>query len=141
MTTIYAPETLARIADIQDASGVRADVDRSFELPTALYGLTVAAYLGFLAVMSVGLATRELIVPIGICVAYIVMAFGTPMMWARMKPETNRARAIGWSAFKRLGLETYTGHVAARDAMVQVLILPGVVLAWGVTIVAIAALV
>jgi hypothetical protein len=141
MTTVYTQEAIAKIADVSERAGVRTDIGRSFELPVSLHGTTVALFLGFLAVMAAGLRTRELIVPIAICVITVVAAFAVPAMWARMRPDTNRGRAMDWKTFKRLGVATHTGTVNARDASVQVLILPTLIFAWGVIVVTIAALV
>lgn len=115
-------------------------VDRSFELPTALYGATVALYLGFMAVMAMGFGNPELILPIAVIVLLIVAAFGVPAMWARMAPETRRA-AKTWSRFRLDGIVTEHGRSGARDAMVQVLILPVLIFLWGIAVVVIAALV
>lgn len=104
---------------------------RSFEMPTRLYGLTIGAYLGFLVVTAIGFASGGLIIPIAICAIYIAMAFGTPSLWARVRPET-RGRAMSWAEFRRAGIMTETGRCDATSATLQVLILPVVVLVWGV---------
>jgi hypothetical protein len=141
MTTYLAPETLAQVADVRPAPAAREDIGRSFELPVALHGFTVAAYLGFLAVMAVGLPTPHLIVPIAICAIFVIMAFTVPALWALMRPDTNRGRAMDWNTLKRIGVPTHTGTVMARDAAIQVLILPTLIFAWGLIVVTIAALV
>jgi hypothetical protein len=104
---------------------------RSFELPARLYGLTVAAYLAFLAVTALGFASPGLIIPIAICAIYIAMAFGTPRMWTRTRRE-GAEPGLSWPEFRRSGIATATGRLDAAEASVQVLILPVVVLAWGV---------
>jgi hypothetical protein len=139
MTTHLSTPAITAIADLREAPP-QTMVDRSFGLPTLLYGLTVGSYFAFLAIMAIGLATRELIIPIGICVVYITMAFGVPSLWARMKPD-HRSRPQSMGQFSLYGIETYTGRVTARDAMIQVLILPVIILFWGVAVVIIAALV
>ena len=123
---------MARIATTQ--AGI-AHPPRTFELPARLYGLTVGAYLAFLAVTAVGFASPGLIIPIAICVIYLAMAFGTPLLWARMRPE-EAGRALSWNEFRRVGVMTATGRLEAGQAALQVLILPVLILAWGVTMVA-----
>lgn len=137
--------TKQRIADIgRDATITtalpRVKVERNFGLPTWLYGATVAAYFGFLAVMSAAFMNPGLVLPMAICVVYIVMAFGAPLMWTRFKPE-DTSRAMTGSQFRHRGIHTDTGHLTAGEATVQVLILPVLILGFGVAVAIIAALV
>ena len=115
-------------------------VDRSFELPTALYGWTAALFLGFMAVMALGFAHPELALPIAVIVLLIVAFFVVPALWALMAPESSRP-AKSWSRFQREGIQTPFGRTTARDATVQVLILPVLIFLWGIATVTIAALV
>ena len=121
----------APAAQAQPDAAAVAHPPRSFELPVRLYGLTIAAYLAFLAVTAIGFASPGLIVPIAICVTYIAMAFGTPSLWTRIRPEAATA-PLSWAEFRRAGVATATGRLDATQASVQVLILPLVVLGWGV---------
>ena len=116
----------------------RACTDRGFELPTALYAATIGSYLAFLAIMALGFQSRDMLLPMVIFVAYLAMLFGVPAMWARMKPETATA-PLTLGAFWDHGIQTYTGHNRAGAAAVQVLLLPVMVLLWGVAVVIIAA--
>lgn len=124
--------------DVLSAEAPRACTDRGFELPTALYVATIGAYLAFLAIMAVGFQSRDMLLPMIIFTVYIAMLFGTPAMWARMKPETATA-PMTLSHFWKHGIQTYTGHNRAGAATVQMLLLPVMVLLWGVAVVAIAA--
>lgn len=117
-----------------------AVVDRSFELPTRLYVATAALYLGFMAVMAIGFGNPELVLPVAVIVILIVAAFGAPAIWVRMAPGSRRA-AKSWSRFRLDGIATEHGRTRARDAMVQVLILPVLIFLWGLAVVTIAALV
>jgi hypothetical protein len=140
MTRKYDTEALTRIADVAIAPAPRETIDRTFELPTGLYAATVGAYLAFLGIMAAGFQSRDMILPMAIFTIYIVMAFGVPMLWARMNPA-NPSRALSWSRFEQEGIETWAGHISAKDAKLQVLILPVLVLLWGVAVVTIAAFV
>lgn len=113
-------------------------VDRSFELPTTLYALTAAGYLGFLVLTAAAFGNPELILPMAIFFIFIGMFFGVPAMWMRMKPE-NPQRPTGWDRFVRDGIQTATGRMRAKDAAIQVLILPALILVWGFAVVTIAA--
>lgn len=115
-------------------------VDRSFEMPKALYAATVALYLGFVGVMALGFSSPGLAIPMAIFVVFIVAGFGVPAIWTRLKPG-NSGRQMSLDRLMRRGIATNTGHLAGRDAAVQMLILPVLILAWGVVTVTIAALV
>jgi len=116
----------------------RACTDRSFELPTALYAASIGSYLAFLAIMAVGFQSPDMILPMVIFVAFIAILFGTPMMWARMKPDHD-SRALTMSQFLARGIETHTGHNTGGTAAVQMLILPVLVVLWGIAVVVVAA--
>lgn len=121
------------------ASATPAVMARSFDLPTRLFAATVGLYFAFLAVMATTFADPALIVPMGIFVTYIVMAFGVPALWVRMKPD-HAARPLSWVQFARDGVDTHTGRMPARDATFQVLLLPVLILVWGLGIAAIVVL-
>lgn len=130
---------LNRIASIADAPE-RTRVDRNFGLPTGLYAATVGSYLAFLAIMGAAFMTGELAIPMAIFVVYIVMAFGLAGQWAAMKPE-NRTRPLTWGQFVNRGIVTQTGELGAGGATVQVLILPVLIVVWGLAVAVIAAVV
>jgi len=115
-------------------------VDRSFELPTGLYIAMAALFFGFVAVMATGFAAPGMIVPTAIIVVFIAAFFGVPAAMMRTHPET-RTPAMSWAHFQREGIATHFGPATARDATVQVLILPVLLFCWGVATVTIAALV
>lgn len=117
---------------------VSAIVDRSFEVPRALYAVTAALYFGFLAVMAVGFSAPGLIVPLAVCVVFLMAFFAVPVAFARVDPQ---ARPLGFGRFRREGLATLTGRLNAGEAAAQMLILPVLILLWGFAVVTIAALV
>ena len=112
---------------------------RTFELPTALYGWTVAAYLAFIATVGTAFATRELMIPLAVIAGFIVIGFTVPGLWARMHPAS-AGRALSWSQFRHRGVQTHTGRIGAKDATIQVLILPALIVCWGFAVAAIVAL-
>ena len=136
-------EKLAEQAVIHSHAPVlrrNAPVDRTFELPTGLYGAFVALLFGFLAVMGTGFAHPEMIIPMAIFTIFIAGMFGVPALWARMQPE-NPVKALTWGRFRAEGIDTLYGRLDARQATVQVLILPVLIFLWGVAVVAIKAIV
>lgn len=140
MSERHDSQLLAAKADIVAApDSLRACTDRSFELPTGFYVATVGSYLAFLAVMAIGFQSRDMVLPMVIFVGYIVMLFGTPALWARMKPD-NASRAMSMEQFWARGIDTATGRLTGGAAAAQVLILPVLILFFGMAVVTIAAL-
>ena len=142
MAERIARENVAERAIIHEAPAVRqpTKVDRSFELPIALIGATVALYLGFIAVLGLAFSNPELNILVAIFGLIIVAGFGVPTIWVKMKP-VNSQHATSWSRFQAEGIMTHTGRCSAGAASVQVLILPALIFLWGIAAVTIAALV
>ncbi len=65
--------------------------------------------------------------------------FGVPALWTRLAGNTSAPQTMG--EFEARGIQTNTGRLAARDATIQVLILPVLLVVWGLAIAVIAALV
>ena len=134
----------ARIVDapVQARDGkVRPQVesDRNFEMPTAFYGATAGLYLAFIAIMFAGLTTPGLIIPMAIFAVFIVAGFGVPAIWVRLRDNDSNPMTLGQFAHK--GIMTNTGRLAPRDAAIQMLILPVLIVLWGIAAVTIAAIV
>jgi hypothetical protein len=115
------------------------EVDRNFGLPRALYGATVACYLGFLAITGLAFANPELGIPMAIFALFIVAGFGIPAIWTRLAGNASAPMTLG--EFGAQGIMTHTGRLAPRDATIQMLILPVLLVVWGLTVVVIAAIV
>jgi len=135
-------QLVAEKAIIHGAPALRlpTTVDRNFELPLGLYAATAGLFFAAAGVMAIGFAAPAMIVPTGIIAVFIAMFFAVPAMWMRMKPE-NPQRLTSWSRFRQNGIMTAYGHTSAGAATVQVLILPVLILLWGLTVVLIAAVV
>ena len=133
----------ARIVDAPVAPDAaprhQVEVDRNFELPTALYGATVGLYLAFVGIMFAGFGGPGLIVPIVIFAVAIVAGFGVPAVWTRLAGNDTAPMTLG--KLKQMGIMTNTGPLSARDAAIQMLTLPVLIVLWGFTAVLIAALV
>jgi hypothetical protein len=131
----------ARIVDHPAEAPVRHQVeaDRNFGLPTTLYGATVGGYLGFLLVVGSAFANPVLAIPLAICLVFIIAGFGVPTLWTRLAGNTSEPQTMG--EFEARGIMTNTGRLAARDATIQVLILPVLLVIWGLAIAVIAAVV
>jgi ABC-type dipeptide/oligopeptide/nickel transport system permease component len=131
----------ARIVESPADAPVRHQVeaDRNFGLPTALYGATIACYLGFLLIVGTAFATPVLAIPMAVIVLLIVAIFGVPAIWTRLKGNTSEPETLG--EFETRGIMTNTGRLSAGEASAQVLVLPVLLVCWGLAIAVIAAIV
>jgi hypothetical protein len=131
----------ARVVDHPAETTIRHQVegDRNFGLPSALYSATVAGYLGFLLVVGSAFANPVLAIPMAIFVVFIIAGFGVPAVWTRLAGNTSEPQTMG--EFEAKGIMTNTGRLTARDATIQVLILPALLVIWGLAIAVIAAIV
>jgi hypothetical protein len=133
---VTAPE-LARVATVAQEI-VRTRVDRTFELPTGLYAMTVGLYLAFFAMMSVAFMNPELAIPMVVIAAFVFFGFRVAGKWASMKPDSD-SEPLTWSQFRNRGIMTMSGKLTAGQAAAQVLILPALILVWGIAVAIIAA--
>lgn len=123
---------LASVAHVAEAP-VQTKVDRTFELPGGLYGLTVGCYLGFLVLMSALFMNGELVLPMVAFVVSIIGGFGLGYKWVAMKPGNDNP-TLTMGQFANRGIQTLSGRLTAAEASAQVLILPVLILVWGVAI-------
>lgn len=135
---VAAPAPLAAILQKTGAANHKVRVHRSFDLPTGLFAATVGLYFAFLGVMAATFADKGLAIPMAIFSIYIVMAFGTPAMWVKMQPE-HAATPPSFARFMAEGVDTLTGRLSGAGAMTQMLMLPVLILAWGLIVAAIVA--
>lgn len=117
----------------------QVEVDRNFGLPSALYAASIVCYLGFVVIIFSALGNPGLVIPLGIIVLLIAAAFTVPAIWTRLKGNTSEPQTLG--EFERSGIITHTGPLAARDAAMQMLILPVLLVCWGLAVAVIAAIV
>lgn len=107
--------------------------DRHFGLPPIVHGALFAIIMGYLGVMALATGEREMIIPFAIFSVFVAMFFAVPACWSRMKPLAD-VPAPKWASFIRDGIDIETGHVSAKDALVQIFTLPLLIFAWGVCI-------
>ena len=133
MSKHIAAAELRQVASLVSQPNQGTIVDRSFELPSAVYLLTIGAYFTFVMIMAATFGNPELAIPMVICVAYITMAFGVPSMWTQIG-ATNGMRCQSWGKFRQSEFSTNTGPVSANSALVQILVLPCAILLWSMAI-------
>lgn len=133
-------QIVADKATVTAQLSVKPEADRSFNLPTRLYAATAAMYFGFVGIMAVGFSSPGLIIPLAICAIFFTAFFGIGAIFAKTDPAA-KAKVLRWSELKSRGIQTHTGRLSMRDAVVQMMILPVLVVVWGLITVTIAALV
>ncbi|WP_324805954.1 hypothetical protein SH584_07395 [Sphingomonas sp. LY29] len=122
----------------QPPAAPRACTDRTFNLPTSLHAGFFGLFLAYLGVTAIGFPHPEMILPMAIFVIFTVGFYVVPMLWATMGPE-NPGRAMSLRRLFDEGVDTFTGRSSGGEAAVQVLVLPVLILAWGIAVVLIAA--
>lgn len=138
MSRLHHPAALDAIAD-RVAPPAHSDRDgRSFDLHPALHVGVFGGFGVYLAVMWSAFGQRELIIPFAIFFFFTAAFFVVPAAWARIENRTGTV--ADWSEFLRDGFNCATGHLSARETMAQVLIMPVMLLLWGLSVAVIRAL-
>lgn len=135
MSVRVDPKLLHADASIVAPPLQRACEDHSFELPTGIYAAMALLFFGFLAVLAIGLANPNLVVPMAINFVFLTAFFAVPLIFVR--GTAGHGRALRWHEFIAKGIETATGRSTGKDAVVLVLTLPVLIFAWSLAIVAI----
>ena len=128
----------ARIVRAPLSAEPRCCTDQSFELPPVLHFATGAMFLGFVSVLTAAFS-NHMAVSFGVIAAFIAAFFAVPTIFARS--ESFGGQALGWSEFMERGVDTATGRTGAGEAATLVLLLPFLILCFGIAVVTIAALV
>lgn len=138
-TTLPRHELIAR-NEIVAAPAARACTDRDFNLPVALHAGYFGFILAYLGVMWLGFSSPGMVIPIAICVIFTVAFYVVPMKWATMEPD-NPGKSMPLARLMDRGVDTINGRCSGGAAVAQVLVLPVLLLLWGIAVVTIAALV
>ena len=107
--------------------------DRVFDLHPAIFAVTLGAYMAYLGIMAAVFMNRELVLPFVIFAITVLGMFIVPGLWQRVAPRPE-GRVQDWGDFLREGIETHTGHLGAKGALAQVLIMPAMLVGWGLVI-------
>ena len=133
-------KTRGEIVSPPNRPDARACTDQTFELPGGIYVAMALMFAGFVAVL--GLSLREhLGVSLGVIFFFIGAFFAIPAIFTRTKVDGTGAKSLSFFDFAHRGIATATGRVRAGEATILVLLLPFVILCWGIAISVIAALV
>ena len=127
--------------EIVAAPAARACEDQSFELPPGIYMAMASMFAGFVAVLGLAFRGGHMAVVYGVIFAFIAAFFAVPAMFPAMAADQTSTKALSWFEFGHRGITTATGHASAREATILVLLLPFLILCFGIAIAAIASLV
>lgn len=133
-------EQLLLSGEIVAAPVKRACEDQTFELPGAIYVTMAAMFVGFILVLSSVLRGGHMGIAYGVISAFIAAFFAVPTLFPRIAPSSS-AKALSLFEFGHRGLATATGRVSARDATILVLLLPFLILCFGIAIALMAVLI
>ena len=138
MSEYYSKAKLVSVAIQRPTASVVVRAERVFGLHPSLFAITIGSYFAFLAILGAAFMNQNLILPFAIFIAYIVMAFGVPGLWASV-----RGRDAGpvqtWAEFRNEGMDIETGHVGSGSAIAQVVVLPFLIVAFAAAVAMIAA--
>jgi hypothetical protein len=123
-------ETIARIVPAPTIANRGA---RVFDLHPAVHLMLVGCYAAFVGILLTAFMGPDLIVSAAIVILSVIALFGTPALWARVAPE-DEAPKQSWAEFRTEGMDCYTGHVTAGEALAQILVLPCLLVALGAAI-------
>ncbi len=140
MSVRHDPLLLAETSQIVASPTARSCTDRNFNLPVSLHAGFFGLFLAYLGVMAIGFPHPEMVIPMAIFVIFTIAFYLVPMLWATMGPE-NATRSMRLDQLMATGVDTHTGNTSGGAAVAQVLVLPVLILLWGIAAVAIAALV
>lgn len=143
MSVHYSQADLRKVANRVSAATAPTlpnRAERTFGLHPALFVATVASYFAFLAILAAAFMNPNLIIPFAIFVAYLVMYFGVPGLWARVVGRPV-GRFQSWAEFRSEGMDILTGPIGSGGAIAQVLVLPILIVGFAVAAALIAALV
>jgi hypothetical protein len=140
MTGRQTHEQLLAQGEIVSAPADRACRDQSFELPAAIYIAMATMFTGFVAVLGLAFRGGHMAVVFGVTFALIAAFFAVPAMLPHIAARETSTRALSWSEFADRGIVTATGQSSAREATTLVLLLPFLILMFGIAVVTIASL-
>jgi hypothetical protein len=139
MTTHQTSDVLIARDEVVAPPAPRACDDQNFGLPTGLFVAMAVMFTGFVAVLSFAFS-GHMGVSFAVIFAFVAAFFAIPAIFPGMARD-RRARALDWDEFLGCGIDTATGLTKAGPATVLVLILPFLILCFGIAIAMIAALV
>ena len=116
----------------QPAGLTNTPAEHVFGLPPVLHGALFGGFLVYLAIMWAAFGEAQLAIPFVIFVVFIVASFVVPAMWTSVAPGAQPKQ--DWAWFREHGIVCATGHMGAGAAVVHVMLLPAMIILWGLSV-------
>lgn len=113
------------------ASALAQDAGPLFPVPPGVHHGAFYAFAGLYGAMLLlflltFIDSGQTVFALGICTVYGLLFFGTPLVLYRVSGQTPGRR--GWADFLDEKMETNTGMISGRAALVQICIVPAALL-------------
>ena len=93
------------------------------DVPAAIGGLIAASYAGLIAVFFAFFARSPLaLFSIVVCAGFVAVYFAIPRIFLAVEADPARRPTLG--RFMRTGIDTATGRIGGKDALIQMIIVP-----------------
>jgi hypothetical protein len=93
------------------------------DVPAAVYGMIFSSYAALIGAFALAtVRSAESIFVITISALFVIAFFTVPRIFFRVEPKTQVRQSL--HGFMRDGLQTLTGHTSAKDALIQMMIVP-----------------
>lgn len=103
-----------------------------FDLHPSLHLAVFGGFFVYLGIMWTAFADPGLAIPFVIFVIFLAASVIVPGMWARIAPDAGPRET--WADFRREGIDTASGRLTADAATAQVLIMPAMLVLWGIAV-------
>lgn len=116
----------ARGCSARRDGGQEAPQARDPSVPAAVYriALVLVAWILLVEAVAYGRGTYQPVV-VGVCVVFTVIAFGLPSLMAGLRrPDAPGAGPPGLRAWLRQRVQTASGPLTGRGALIQILLIP-----------------
>jgi hypothetical protein len=140
MTARYNSQILVAREEIVAPPAPRACEDHNWGLPTGVYAVMAACFVGAVTVLATAFS-NGMGLSFGIIIAFLLAFFGIPALFVKTSKGQGVTKAPGWAEFRDKGIATATGRTPASEATTLVLLLPVLIFAWAIAVATIAALV
>lgn len=134
MTLPFHPAAFADAVPLRRNRGAHI-----FDLHPALHIGVFGGFFAYLGVMWAAFGEKGLVIPFAIFAVFLAGAFIVPAWWARIAP--GEGRKPGWDEFMADGIACETGRLNAPATIVQVMVMPVMLIGWGLIVAVIKALV
>ncbi|ODP37049.1 hypothetical protein [Sphingomonas turrisvirgatae] len=118
----------------------RNRAEHVFDLHPMLHVGLFAGFFAYLGLMWAAFGEKQLAIPFAIFAIFLAGAYIVPAWWAWVVPDEG-GRKPEWAEFMHEGFACETGWQSAQGVMVQVLIMPAVLIGWGLFLLVVSRLV